>query len=136
MRVLTVLVVLGVAGCGLEPLSGPKTGVQEGQEVFEAYCTACHGDAGRGDGGMASELPVPPADLSQLAARNGGVFPTGAVMAKIYGYPGGAYGAVMPEFGPLLDGPEVMWHDPEGGAVATPKALVALAGYLEGLQAE
>lgn len=100
--------------------------------MYEAYCVTCHGDGGRGDGPLATDLKVAPSDLTILAQNNGGVFPYSDVMAQIYGYPG-RY-AVMPEFGPLLSGPSVMWTDEEGMQVRTPKALLALARYLETIQ--
>ena len=55
-------------------------------------------------------------------------------MAKIYGYPGVSHNMPMPEFGSILDGPKVMWVDPDGTRIATPKALSDLADYMESLQ--
>lgn len=104
----------------------------EGRMMYGNYCVACHGDSGNGDGPLAADLPVGPTDLTLLAQNNGGVYPYSDVMAQIYGYPG-RY-AVMPEFGPLLSGPSVLWKDEEGVEVRTPKALLALARYLETIQ--
>ncbi len=63
---------LGVAAQAAEPdpvLVGP------GAETFHAYCAACHGATGEGNGPVASELKKPPADLTRLAASRGGRFP-------------------------------------------------------------
>ena len=83
---------------------------------------------------MAADLPVPPSNLRLLAAGNDGVFPTEHVMTVIYGYRGKDYAGLMPEFGPVLDSPEVIWTAPDGRDVSTPSSLVALATYLETLQ--
>lgn len=126
MRYMGFGVVLALAGCVAEEQRAP------GQETYMSYCVTCHGRSAEGDGPLASDLPVPPADLTRLAAKNGGVFPYSDVMAQIYGYPGQFH--VMPEFGPVLEGPKVMWRDETGAVVETPKALLDLARYLETLQ--
>lgn len=97
-----------------------------------SYCVTCHGGSGQGNGPLAEDLPVAPADLTRLAARNDGVFPYSGVMARVYGYPGQFH--VMPEFGPILEGPTVMWRDERGDVVETPRALLDIARYLETLQ--
>ena len=107
-----------------------------GAALYRDNCATCHGTAGAGDGPMAAGLPVPPRDLRVLAAANGGIFPTERVMATIYGYGGKDAVALMPEFGPLLDSPEVMWIAPDGREIATPSALVALAEHVQTLQDE
>ena len=53
-----------------------------GSELFKTYCAACHGTSARGDGPLAANMKKPPPDLTQFAARNGGVFPA-AVVAQI-----------------------------------------------------
>lgn len=105
-----------------------------GAEDFAAFCSGCHGAGGKGDGPMAAELAHKPADLTRLAARNGGEFPKLRVMAKIWGYTGGHDGAaVMPNFGPLLDSPLVPYDAGDGIQSPTPLRLVQLAEYVEGL---
>jgi mono/diheme cytochrome c family protein len=52
-----------------------------GQNVFNQNCAVCHGREGKGDGVAASMLTVKPADLTQIAKKNGGEFP----FWKIYG---------------------------------------------------
>ena len=46
-----------------------------GSDTYAFYCAPCHGKDGKGGGPVASALKTPPADLTRLAARNGGVFP-------------------------------------------------------------
>lgn len=116
-----------VASCAPDP-------VPSGATMFRQNCVACHGSTGAGNGPLAADLPVAPANLRGLAAANDGVFPTEQVMTKVYGYRGRDFDALMPEFGPVLDGPTVIWVTPDGRQVATPAALVALTDYIETLQ--
>ncbi len=81
---------------------------------------------------MAKDLPIRPADLTRLAADNGGMFPYARVMEQIHGYPGQFQ--VMPEFGSLLDGPEVAWRAPDGSNLRTPRPLLDVARYLAAIQ--
>jgi len=56
-----------------------------GKDSFDAYCAACHGADGRGDGPLASALRTTPADLTTLARRNHDVFPRDRVKADLSG---------------------------------------------------
>lgn len=120
---------LALAGCMAEP-----PGRAPGAESFAGLCSSCHGAGGRGDGPVAGDLPVPPADLTTLAARNGGVFPRDAVIAQVYGYPGRYHAGIMPEFGPLFGGATVTLTTADGAQVETPRALVQLVDYVQSLQ--
>ena len=110
-------------------------GGASGHATYADYCAACHGTTGKGDGPAASGLSPRPADLTTLAARNGGVFPMVRVMGKVYGYSQGkgGGGGPMPEFGPLLDGPTVLVETAPGVMTPTPERLVALANHVEKL---
>ncbi|MEZ5714036.1 MAG: cytochrome c [Paracoccaceae bacterium] len=131
----------GTVAAGLAGLAGvilvgacTETPAPPGRETYLQYCAGCHGKGAEGDGPAAAHLPVPPADLTALKLSNGGVFPTEHVMATVYGYPGKHDFQVMPEFGPLLEGPKQIWVSPKGEEVMTPVALLELASYLETLQ--
>ncbi|MDQ2091586.1 c-type cytochrome [Marimonas arenosa] len=106
----------------------------QGEETFRQYCAGCHGRGGVGNGPWAARLPVPPADLTVLRAANDGVFPVEHVMATVHGYPGKHDFSVMPEFGPLLEGPKQIWVSSEGEEIMTPVALLELVSYVETLQ--
>lgn len=63
----------------------PARVVERGALLFRAYCAACHGDAGRGDGPQASSHTVVPPDLTTLAVRHQGSFPHDRVYEVIDG---------------------------------------------------
>lgn len=54
-----------------------------GELLFRTYCGACHGKTAKGDGPLAKDLKVAPADLTKLSATNGGTFPFEMVMKTI-----------------------------------------------------
>jgi mono/diheme cytochrome c family protein len=43
---------------------------EEGKRIYGAYCTACHGEKGKGNGMAAQSLPVRPADHTNGAVMN------------------------------------------------------------------
>lgn len=108
----------------------------DGAMLFAGQCAACHGADARGDGPAAAGLPVPPPDLTRISARSGGGFPRDYVMSTIDGYARGQHGAqVMPEFGAGDMGPTVVTEAGEGNGIPVPVNLLALADYLESIQA-
>lgn len=54
-----------------------------GEPTYRTYCSSCHGKQARGDGPLANDLKVPPANLSELAARHEGQFPFAMVLETI-----------------------------------------------------
>lgn len=109
----------------------PATVDQEGRTLFTTYCASCHGTSARGDGPVASSLRVRPTDLTQFAAKNGGVFPAARTGRIIDGRDVGAHGNPdMPVWGRVFrssQGP--------GAADAQTKARVAaIVRYLESIQ--
>ena len=59
--------------------------VDSGRKIFAQYCSSCHGLDGHGGGSCARLLKTPPPDLSAIATRRGGKFPTDEIMAQIDG---------------------------------------------------
>lgn len=56
-----------------------------GQNAYLKNCSACHGLSASGDGPLASYLTPRPPDLTRLASRNQGEFPTLSVIETIDG---------------------------------------------------
>ena len=65
-----------------------------GEQLFARFCAACHGDKAEGNGPVAPFFKLAPPDLTRLAARRGGKFPTEDVRNIIDGRKNtGAHGA-------------------------------------------
>jgi len=128
---LGIVAAIGPAACLPVRQEAAQT---SGAADFADLCAPCHGPTGVGDGPMAADLTVKPADLTGLAARNGGEFPLARVMSKVWGYSKGAVPSMMPEFGPLLDSPIVLVDVGDGIQTPTPERLIDLAEYLKTIQ--
>lgn len=103
----------------------------DGAALYKAYCAVCHGADARGTGPMAAALKVAPADLTRIAARNRGVYPTARVERIISGeasLPTGHGTSAMPVWGPIFS--QIAW-DQDLGRVRVHN----LAAYLGRLQA-
>lgn len=132
LRYIAPITLVVLAAC---VLPAKVTPLPSGAQDFVEYCAACHGVGGTGNGEIASTLSKRPADLTGLAKRNGGQFPTTRVMAKIWGYTGGKGGsAIMPNFGPLLDSETVPYDGGDGIMTPTPIRLAQIAEHLMTLQ--
>ena len=108
----------------------PRTSATSGKEMYVAYCATCHGKEGKGDGPVAGALKMPPGDLTTLAKRNNGKFPSVQVVNVITGRAGvPAHGSKeMPVWGPIF---MAMGQQHESEA----RLRVAnLADYLKSLQ--
>lgn len=110
--------------------------VTSGRAQYETFCLACHGEAGRGDGPLAESLTKRPADLTGIAARNGGVFPMARVMSTIDGYSRrNDLRKIMPQLGSVFaNGPMVLADTGDGIATPVPEALLDIAQYLRSIQ--
>ena len=67
------------------PPSSELTRAEAGERTFHSYCASCHGIDARGDGPVAAHLNTPPADLTRIAAQNGGDFDRARVARFIDG---------------------------------------------------
>jgi mono/diheme cytochrome c family protein len=81
--VLVGLLVVVSAGIVLAQSQGREA--ESGSTLYNLYCASCHGTNGHGNGSIAIFLRVPPADLTQIAKRNKGVFPAERVYQIIDG---------------------------------------------------
>jgi len=130
--------------CGSLMICGLSLGQQDAQEtetarlidsiqgpaLYSAYCAVCHGKEAKGDGPMAKALKVVPPDLTRLAARNGGKFPSDRVQKMIASkepVPAGHGTREMPVWGPIFS--QIAW-DQDLGQIR----IYNLAKYLEKMQ--
>lgn len=113
------------------PLAGSQQAVAGG-ELFRTYCAVCHGSGARGDGPLASSMMRKPADLTEIAKRNGGVFPSELVFRTIDGKKPvrGHGGPDMPVWG------DAFARSRDGGSEERVKQMIdSLVNYLESIQA-
>jgi mono/diheme cytochrome c family protein len=110
---ITLVASLAPSGAltGAAQTTGPRTPSlvipsMSGQDLFNFYCTSCHGREGKGNGPVAAALKIPPADLTLLRRRNGGTFPKERLISFIAGggaMLSGAHGSnEMPVWGPIF----------------------------------
>jgi mono/diheme cytochrome c family protein len=120
--------VLSVSGHSWQGEAGTTT--TEGAELFKTHCASCHGADATGNGPVARALRHPPADLTLIAKRNGGTFPTARVHRIILGWDIESHG----------DREMPVWGDPftltrgdrfRDGAEAR---IAAIVRYLESIQ--
>lgn len=123
--------VLVVASCGIAMGRSAAQSSESGSTLYKTYCASCHGVSGRGTGAIAVFLRVAPADLTQIAKRNKGVFSAeqvyriidGRQTVKTHG------GSQMPVWGDAF-------AKSKGGAdaKAVDEKIRALVVYLESIQ--
>ncbi len=108
------------------------TSAASGEEMFNSYCASCHGKDAKGDGPAASALNTPPADLTQLAKKNGGSYPEMKVTSVLRGEAKVvAHGTQeMPVWGP------VFWHMSQGHPAEVQQRIANLNKYIKSLQAK
>ena len=102
-------------------------------DVFRLYCAPCHGRDGKGGGPVATALKTRPPNLTEIARRNGGVFPKARVEEFVTNggaKPSPAHGSVeMPVWGPTFRS-----LDPSDARVRM--RIGNLVDYLESIQTE
>ena len=103
-----------------------------GDNLYQAYCSSCHGKDAKGNGPMAAWLKVQPSDLTRIASRNGGKFPLERVDRIIAGevtLPSGHGTRAMPVWGPVFS---QVTRDQDLGRVR----IDNLARYLRDIQSK
>lgn len=88
----------------IKKVAAPHTSPASGKEMYTAYCASCHGLDAKGDGPAAGALKVRPADLTALAQKNNGNFPSNHLSALLSGQQEvTAHGSKdMPIWGPVF----------------------------------
>jgi mono/diheme cytochrome c family protein len=117
MKLTRLLVPAALTAVGVLPLVSNVVSAQKpltpplvisslsGRDLFQFYCSSCHGREGKGDGPVAAQLKRQPPDLTTIALRNGGHFPSEAIERLVAGEdePVEAHGSrEMPVWGPIF----------------------------------
>jgi len=107
-----------------------------GADEYRNSCAVCHGEDARGGGPLAKVLTVKPADLTQLAKRNDGVFPIEKVSETIDGRQQvGAHGTrEMPVWGSRYEAEVGRRYGPYGSESAVKTRIHVLVRYLQSIQ--
>ena len=107
-----------------------------GEEMYASYCSACHGDKGKGDGPAVAATTTPPRDLTMLSKSHNGQFPRAHVFFSILNGQArqkGEQGYDMPSWkGPFYS----LCAGQRGCDAEVQMRVVRLTDYLESLQAK
>jgi mono/diheme cytochrome c family protein len=128
------LIVLLVSACASAPERTPAQ--MSGMELYQQLCSSCHGVSGQGDGPVSSLIKIGVPDLTRLAARDGGEFPTEDIRRTIDGrWDRRAHGARdMPVWGwQLYDSSAT---DDAGERAVVDSMIDRLVNYLRSIQVE
>ena len=109
-----------------------NTPSNSGKDMFNSYCAVCHGTDGKGGGPAASAMKATPTDLTLLAQKAGGKYPSAHVSAVIRGQATTpAHGSAdMPVWGPLFSSIS------QGHEAQVQQRIANLVKYIETLQAK
>ena len=119
------------AAAAAQDAPAPMKQTTPGMEVFRTYCASCHGTSARGDGPLAPSMRKKPANLTEIAKRNGGEFPADLVFRTIDGRQPvrGHGGPDMPVWGDAFE------RSREAGDQARVKSVIqSLVDYLASIQ--
>jgi mono/diheme cytochrome c family protein len=83
VKISVVVLAAGLPFLASGALAQPVSDI--GKAEYQSNCASCHGVSGKGDGPVAPSLAVKPSNLTTLAKKNGGVFPTQRVFEIIDG---------------------------------------------------
>lgn len=132
--ILVGIAMLLVSACAGTPERSPAQ--MSGVEMYQQLCSSCHGVSAHGDGPVASLIKIGVPDLTRIAHREGGEFPTEDVRRTIDGrWDRRAHGARdMPVWGWQL-------YDTSSSNEAQERAVVdsmidRLVTYLRSIQVE
>jgi mono/diheme cytochrome c family protein len=117
------------------PAGAASDNVAQGHALYMRYCSACHGESGKGDGIVSGFMRPQPVNLTLLAKKAGGTFDAAAVAQTIDGRQTvRAHGdADMPVWGQILTSEQGPALDRE--TVARTKVLL-ITDYLASIQAK
>jgi mono/diheme cytochrome c family protein len=131
MRTAILAGVLMLA-CPLVPATS-RAADDPGKATYLRYCGACHGPDGKGDGIAGTFMNPKPIDLTQIAKKHGGEFPSMKVMEEIDGRTSvRAHGdPMMPVWGEIF-ADQAGWEPTQRTEVRG--KLMAITDYLRSIQ--
>ena len=134
LAVFVIACFIGLALFHFDDALAQETEVIAGGELeYQKYCAVCHGVDARGGGIMAKFLTIRPADLTQIATRNGGTFPFWQIYRIIDGGDVRGHGTRdMPIWGDRFR-TQAGGNDPGSRAQAAGR-LLGLVFYLQHIQ--
>src|ERR1700675_1891645 len=125
-----VALTLGMVALVLSVSGHTWQGDADGEKLFRTYCASCHGVDATGHGPVAPVLRHAPAQLRQIAKKNGGTFPTARVHRIIAGREIESHGnRQMPVWGDVF-----MAARDERSRDAADTRIAATVRYLESIQ--
>jgi mono/diheme cytochrome c family protein len=131
----TVLVSVFVAALWSLPSSAqaPRAEPEEqadGGQLFKTWCASCHGLTAQGNGPLAPMMKAPVPDLTVIAGKNGGLFPSARVARIVDGRDVVSHGdPEMPIWGTAFKSTK------DGYSEASVRARIdAVVRYLESIQ--
>jgi mono/diheme cytochrome c family protein len=132
--VLILTATVSIAQVETRNVSIRYTSPFDGSKMYASYCSACHGDKGKGDGPAATAMTPAPRDLTTLSKGHNGQFPRANVFVAILD------GKPRPKGEPGYDMPS--WNGPfyslcagqRGCNAEVQMRVVRLTDYLESLQ--
>ncbi|WP_439140334.1 c-type cytochrome [Roseicyclus sp.] len=123
-----IFAIMGFAGAGWAQSVA-------GAEEYTRACASCHGLTGHGDGPLAEYMSIPVPDVTQIRARNNGVFPMLEVIHLVDGRSGlRGHGGPMPIWGDRFEAAVASEMGDVGTEIAVRGRVLALATYLEAIQ--
>ncbi len=75
IRIAAFFVVITTVGLTPLGVNAQAFGEYSGEETFLRFCASCHGEQARGDGPVASAIPITVPDLTLIRRRQGEEFP-------------------------------------------------------------
>lgn len=135
MRFTPVIALAFLTGTAL--IGGAANAQDTGEALYMDACATCHGAAGMGEGPLAEYMSADVPDLTQLSARNDGVFPMLDVIQTVDGRTGiRGHGSEMPVWGRQFKAETMEQAGIYGSEVYARGKILSLAYYLESIQEE
>ena len=119
--------------CWAASAPAEETTHESGSSIFRTYCASCHGLSAKGDGPLTDSLRFRPRDLTLIAERNGGKFPSAEVFRIMDGRkPVKGHGSTeMPVWGDAFKSSRDGFSEE-----AVKQKIESLVEHLESLQAK